>query len=214
VIATASSVSDSRAPVPGPPHRIRWHRWFIGGVLSFPVLAYCLSMIRVLYGDAQGMTMTEAWATANVSGLAEREVARAQQVRETRAATPAPILDSLVTHWVSLTNAIYPYLIVRATPTRDADVVVVLNPVAYRVWTPTERATMVQELGVSWCAMLATAGAPWPAGYAPRVLVVRAASSHPPGSFASTSPATPAPTTGASHAQDFPVEIANVSNCA
>ena len=171
-MATRSSSKASRA---------RWSARRRGAVVlalvfGAPLSVFAVNLVRVRYGDARDMPMAEAWATADLTALAEREAGRSERGVDPRPPAPAAILDALVAGWQTQTNRLYPYLIVRAVPTRDADVIVVLNPVAYRVFTPTELADELRDLAQTWRIVLATSGHPWrmPAPYEPGLIVLRA----------------------------------------
>jgi hypothetical protein len=144
-------------------------------LVGAPVGLFAINLVRARYGDAVDMPMAEAWATADLPAIAAQEVAQEERAGDPRPTTPPPILDTLVAGWQQQTNRLYPYLIVRAVPTRDADVVVVLNPVVYRLWSASELATELHDLAQTWRVVLATSGRPWtiPAPYEPGLIVLR-----------------------------------------
>lgn len=147
----------------------------LGCVLLAMSVAYLKSMREVTEGEARSATLEEIWLPiVDLAAITERESAIMRDTIPERRA--APLLDSLAAQWRLATNSVYPALIIGATPLADGDLVIAMHPAQLRETTPAALGQLVQELAVSWRAVLATAGDLWPAvpGFEPGVLVVRA----------------------------------------
>ncbi|MBW7932073.1 MAG: hypothetical protein H3C62_00400 [Gemmatimonadaceae bacterium] len=144
------------------------------GVLLALLMAYMKGMSDVTNGPARAATLEDVWLPiVDLAAITEREWRAARDTASDR--RPAPVLDSLARQWFTATNAVHPYLVIGASPLADGDLVIQLHPAQLRETTPAALGALIQDLAITWRAVLATAGTLWPAvpGFEPGIVVVR-----------------------------------------